>query len=249
MVGEPHKNRNRWILWPILLNAILRTEGFLSSRSLQFPTAWEISAIVHAGQFGVAFDLTKSFYQVAIAPSVRPFFALRMADGRAFVVTRMPMGCVPSADILHLITALIVLHAEQLYGSVVSSVHFVDNFTSVLLTRDEALHMKSAYEKIFQLFRITVNPEPYNSPSVVIPFCGQILHLSTKQVDLGDKSKFKVQRIYQYFSPWVKGYWESRMSGCPFEGPMIEAFNFSAVLSTLFSASRCYVYLPLGVSS
>jgi hypothetical protein len=95
LVGEPAKQRNRFIAWPRQLNDEIKQHY---KCAVNLPTVWEIQAIMAAGTHAVAFDLTRSFYQVDIAPECRPYFGFCDSEGNAYVLTKMQMGCVPSGD-------------------------------------------------------------------------------------------------------------------------------------------------------
>jgi hypothetical protein len=198
---EPPKGRNRAITHTEQLNAAMQEEGY-SGKDMNLPSPWDVQSLLHHGTHGVAFDLTRSFYQLAIHPSCRCYFGFIDSAGNAYMFARLPMGFVPAAEIMHCIVLLTVSMTLQDMGVLCEDSSkcplqiavYIDNVLAVgslEFCSSFATHFVAACETL----HITLNKEPSNHPSTRIPFCGQILDLVAKTASLGPKSIAKLNEL------------------------------------------------------
>jgi hypothetical protein len=100
-VAERIKRRRRFILWPRVLIQVLERHGLYKSK-LKLPNLRDVGRTLAKGPFVGSADLTASFNQVPLKPSVRGNFAFRVRK-RILQPTRLPMGFPPSPEIMQLL--------------------------------------------------------------------------------------------------------------------------------------------------
>jgi len=97
-VTEKEKERRRFILWPKQLNDEL--EKRFGVPSIDISESIEHMKGVPKDSGAIAFDLEKSYYQVPLAPEVRPYFAFAL-NGEIFQPTVLPMGVNFAPALMH----------------------------------------------------------------------------------------------------------------------------------------------------
>jgi hypothetical protein len=210
-VNEELKKRNRLIINPDQLNETLRP--LYSGAEINLPTPWDIQDSVHFGTLGAAFDLTKSFYQNRLPEALRPYFGFLDSAGNAYQMTVLPLGYSPAAEYQHLETSILALKAAQMTSNPavpfaeLGAHHLIDVelHTDTYIDNVKSVgpdgHVHTFAENFVWLcahLNVTLNVEPCNIPSSLVPFCGQSLDLIAKTATLNDKNISKLVRLQQW---------------------------------------------------
>jgi hypothetical protein len=140
-VDEPAKTRRRLILWPRAANDVLRPQ--FDSTVGDCIAACAFPPAVHAH----VVDMPAGFYQVPLAPAVRPFFAFRLG-GAMWQPTKLPMGVSFAPDLLEaLLDVLLAAAAADAPGDVAVHRH-VDNIRFLSVDAAATTRRAAAFDEL-----------------------------------------------------------------------------------------------------
>ena len=258
LVGEPDKCRNRFILWPRQLNEEYRRRYKFD---IWMPSLWEVQQLARSMDSGVAFDLTRSFFQIEIPKECQPYFAFINEDGKAYAFTRMPMGAVPAAELMHGITTVIAKLAQDdvnndpevptsifdpgdpnyAYDShKVRIAPYIDNILAGG-SLEAATAFAAAMQRVCAEFTIMLNEEPHNSPSNCITFCGQKFTFDRKTVSSSQKTVESLQKYLDWLERLDGRSWVSMRQYAGLMGTLIWASRVLRVpMQNFYTSMKCY---------
>lgn len=206
-VPEHAKKRRRVILWPPQLNTEL--QRFFEKFDIDISDGVMYARDLVPGQWAVACDLTKSFWQVPLAPEVQPFYAYRHA-GNLYCHTVLPMGVVFAPALMQCITSLLAEHGRT---DVVTQVHidnvrFVGPKESVIaahrhfVAQCEAARVTLGVEpnKYHPAFRADAPPGQVpllSEPHQIGEFCGTVTNYVDATVRVADKIIVKLREDFR----------------------------------------------------
>ena len=176
--------RLRIIFWPFQLNDEFWA-AFTSG--IELKPIFEQMAEVHAGDWAACFDLKCAFLQFPLAPGVQPRYGFVGPDGTEYVMTRMVMGGVPSAEICD-VALKILAHTS-------AAVNVTTHIDNVRFTGDRSAVAAAAAEFRDRCRRcnVTLNDEPENEPHQRGKFLGVEYDYGAKTVCLAEKTRLKLR--------------------------------------------------------
>jgi len=198
-VPELSKQRRRHICEPLL------NDHFTKTPTLHFAskdTRHRLFGRMKNG-FGVTLDYSSCFDQYGLKPSVQPFFAIRLPDGRISTMNVMPMGFRPSAaigqsgtwcicDVSHLFPRLRV-------GVDYVILTYIDNILVLGITENITRQVTSAIieRSLIAGLRFNEHHPPLSptwcpEPSQKFEFLGEHVDLTTGSVSQSQKTLHKV---------------------------------------------------------
>jgi len=206
-VPEHLKRRRRVIVWPAQLNTEL--QQFFAKFDIDIADGVMYARSLAPGQWAIARDLTKSFWQVPLAPEVQPFYAYRYGN-ELYCHTVLPMGVVFAPALMQCVTSLLAEHGQT---DVVTQVH-IDNVRFVgpkeSVEKANAFFAQRCVEANVTL-GVEVNkyhpaydenaPADCNpllsQPHQIGEFCGTVADYSNATVRVADKIITKLRSDFQ----------------------------------------------------
>ena len=154
-VTEKEKERRRFILWPKQVNEELEREFGIPS--IDITEGVQHMKKVHEDTGAMCFDLEKSYYQIPLAPEVRPYFAF-VLDGVVYQPTVVPMGVNFAPALMHNIVKVL---STTLVTGVRTDV-YIDNIRFHGSDRDRVEKSAKVFQQHCHDANVTLNIEDLN---------------------------------------------------------------------------------------
>jgi hypothetical protein len=185
-VFEEAKNRQRIILWPKVVNALVDYESSFTLPGTE-TQARQIRDILWA----VAFDLSASFFQCGLSPEVRRYFCVKTPHG-VFRFTRMVMGFSPAAEIMHTILEVLAKRATLNSNTNGTVTTYIDNVRCGAQDFDTVSQWSKHFREACARVGVTLNIEDCNRPHQMGTFLGICFDYRASKVRLSDKAVRKL---------------------------------------------------------
>ena len=162
--------RRRPILWPRIFND--RSDLF-KMYDIDLPSLEAQLAPLQPGMKFRAYDLTASFFQLPLDPSVQPFYSFVAEDGETYSYSVLPMGFFGACEVMQVIHLSIVYLAQERTGlQRVPFNVYIDNVRFASRDEDELETLSSMYRSLCDQVSVALNEEPCNNLHTEEDFCG-----------------------------------------------------------------------------
>jgi hypothetical protein len=197
LTPEMEKERNRIITWTIIANMLMQYE-WDHEVAHQADIIDIVQDVYH--QAGAAFDLKCSFYQVLLETEMRRAFVFQ-CFGKKYRFCRLPMGFVPSAEIMQLITQALGAAVKKAVPKITYRVH-VDN---ILFTGDfdDVAQAIAEANAVARRWNITFS-EDCLTPKNEVKFHAVILNFTNRTAQISPKGEKRLNSIAEFTNRMIQ---------------------------------------------